>query len=788
MLPAGLAQADTAAVTSNQVSFNVPGGFSYTATVGSNGVLTSNVADVPASSINTANGLNVTWAISATSDAVTDGTYTFTVGFFIDQDGSARRLEIVIPNVQLTFSGGNLTGGSVGTNTGTKVYGRAADNVTIVQTTILNSSFTINNNSLSLNLGNQLTKIAAGGTILNDLINTFTTTPSGHYNFGVLLKQTSTTATGKILNFGLTSGTKFPCVESDVSLITGNNEDFTGASAIQGQFNISGVGGSSTDDVTAFGGTCAASATPTTTTTTTTTTTPTGDESTTTTTTTTGGKSTTTTTTTQAAAENLLSQATESPDTVTDEQANNLLTGATTDAANLAADPTASTEQLTGALETLATSTQVGELVEGSDPAVAVAAVDAAVEVITRIDSGSLTTTQREELETNAQTIISSIGGNVSSTATLEETEKALEQAANVVQALAAAGSALSAETVAAVQQTIVKVEAAVIAAANNKPSVKSLGEFATPQAFVANRLAARLIPKSSLAFSNTSLSRLESFRLLILGQQASSSSTLTRAFNPAKTPEQIIETAIGGDAKVVDNAQLNRTDVTVNGLYYPTEVIDIAIVANLATGASDSSEGGVLLISDDLAFNLAPSAKDLASFSDALMENFSATVTRNTASGSLLLENSDVKVSMTFAFEDASGTGSNPGQVSFAGPTGDPADPGYKYSVTYADGATQSMLPYVADSNFLDSLDNVGFLGAIDRSTGIITLSNGLQVKPDFFVRPLSASAQVFLKSSGVDSNGVGFSAIGDVNGDGIDDYEIISAVGQQTLYGVAP
>ena len=169
-------------------------------------------------------------------------------------------------------------------------------------------------------------------------------------------------------------------------------------------------------------------------------------------------------------------------------------------------------------------------------------------------------------------------------------------------------------------------------------------------------------------------------------------------------------------------------------------------------------------------------------------MKNFSATVTRNTASGSLLLENSDVKASMTFAFEDASGTGSNPGQVSFAGPTGDPADPGYKYSVTYADGATQSMLPYVADSNFLDSLDNVGFLGAIDRSTGIVTLSNGLQIKPDFFVRPLSAAAQVFLNNNGVDSNGVGFAAIGDVNGDGIDDYEIISSIGQQTLYGVAP
>jgi len=142
----------------------------------------------------------------------------------------------------------------------------------------------------------------------------------------------------------------------------------------------------------------------------------------------------------------------------------------------------------------------------------------------------------------------------------------------------------------------------------------------------------------------------------------------------------------------------------------------------------------------------------------------------------------------VTFAFEDASalnGTGS----VGFSEPTiSNPADPGYKYILNYADGSAQSLLPFVAESNFIDSINNLGFLATIDRSTGVVTLGNGLKVKPDIIVRPLSVAAQVFLNNKNGDENGVGFAGIGDVNGDGLDDYEIISAVGQQTLYGVAP
>ena len=104
-----------------------------------------------------------------------------------------------------------------------------------------------------------------------------------------------------------------------------------------------------------------------------------------------------------------------------------------------------------------------------------------------------------------------------------------------------------------------------------------------------------------------------------------------------------------------------------------------------------------------------------------------------------------------------------------------DPADPAYRFSVTFEDGSTQSLLPMIAAPQFYDSLSTQGFDIQTDRSTGVI-ITDRARFRPDYFSKPATSFEILFLNSN-ADASGVAYIPT-DANGDGIEDFIVITRI----------
>lgn len=260
-----------------------------------------------------------------------------------------------------------------------------------------------------------------------------------------------------------------------------------------------------------------------------------------------------------------------------------------------------------------------------------------------------------------------------------------------------------------------------------------------------------------------------------------------SRAFSSETTVQSLISDSIGGSTSVELRTSGSRLlpNISSSGALYPTQISDVRILSEaVPEGARIISSGAALLSQDGVGFVLTPAPKDTAAFVQGMTDSFSASVTLNPNTGAYILESTDAKASITFALEDVSDTSGATGSVTFDAPALDPADPNYKFTINYTDGSSQSMVPFVAEPGFIDSLRLLGALPTIDRSTGVVDI-DGLLVKPDLIVRDLNSSEQIFLDNN-KDANGVAFAATDDVNGDGVSDYIVLSAEGAQVLYAV--
>src|SRR5690606_12332807 len=108
-----------------------------------------------------------------------------------------------------------------------------------------------------------------------------------------------------------------------------------------------------------------------------------------------------------------------------------------------------------------------------------------------------------------------------------------------------------------------------------------------------------------------------------------------------------------------------------------------------------------------------------------------------------------------------------------------------HAFTVTFADGVVQRIVPFAYEPGFYDSLAAMGFAVTTDRFTGVVTLDGGpLSFKPSFYVMPLTAADEDFLNAN-AHSRGLAYRP-GDVNGDGILDYTVLSGEGAQVMYGL--
>lgn len=768
-----------------------------------------------------------TFNFTLETSAVAAGTYTFAAGFIIQQQGDGRRLEISIPSVSMAIGAGPTLAGTVAAAQTVSVRGKNSDSSITAVATVSNNVATFDGSNLSFNADNQLSKIVAAGTgsnaILADVINTIDAA-SGAYSYAVFLKQTGGPGNVK---FGHNVGGTFaayPCNDGSAFTLgtTTLASTFTGASALQGELRFTSSGTVlSGAKIFATGTTCAVFGTTTTTTTTTSITTSTATSFTTTTAATpTTIPTTTPTTATQTEAQidaalgTLASVDLTSP-TVSEGDKTlvaSLVKDAGTNAESAATailssttNTAAATASARAALESLSSVFGVsGQLTAGGtaqSTAALTAAISSAAAVLDALSTRTdLTQTQKDAVQASAEALVTNITSNIAATSSSKDAAAIAASLSSVLQGVTRAGGTVTTALAISTQETS--------NALANSAAEDILKKFFPGKSSSAgagaltdtDRGRSRLLTGSMsmtvadpAKFVSSSANR-ELTKDLATSLGVSSSfvfitpvtNNLSRALDTSKTLEELIAGAVGGGASVSlsENDQVN---ITVDNSLFHTELVGAHIVPTvMPEGASFLADGSVILVSDELSFTVAPAPRDFDAFSAALSSSFSASTSVNQATGTYLLETSDAKASLTFAFEDITPTiGGGTGSVVFGGLDGSPTDAGYKLTITFADGSTQSMLPYVADANYLDSLALAGFLASIDRSTGIITIDNGARFKPDFLVRPLTVSEQTFVNNNSTnDTNGITFIVQADVNGDGLDDVRILSPVGTQVLY----
>ena len=217
--------------------------------------------------------------------------------------------------------------------------------------------------------------------------------------------------------------------------------------------------------------------------------------------------------------------------------------------------------------------------------------------------------------------------------------------------------------------------------------------------------------------------------------------------------------------------------------------VTDVAIVPDsVPEGVFIRPDGSGVIIEDCVAITLAPSPADpieFVRFIESVGVGEYTTAIRDNGILALTHTPTGDAFNATFAF-DFIGSGEPVEMTTYTLEGNDPADSEYKIEVTFEDGSTQFLLPMMAAPQFYDSMTAMGFEMETDRSTGVISIDNGSRFRADYFSWP-AESFEILYLNGNADEFGVAYIPT-DANGDGIDDYRVITridgvAVGQ-TLY----
>ena len=223
----------------------------------------------------------------------------------------------------------------------------------------------------------------------------------------------------------------------------------------------------------------------------------------------------------------------------------------------------------------------------------------------------------------------------------------------------------------------------------------------------------------------------------------------------------------------------------TPNELYYGAAV-SIRMVSNsMPKGISYMRDGRALVVGDGLAIEIAPTPSDIVGFTAAVQGAGYGLRLRKNGSLEIALGNGEF-FSGALAYDNLSGFSAACGAISFIEPQGALNSAQYAFELKCANGATQRVTPFVHDSKFFTAVANSGAKLSTDRNTGVLSIQGIGRFKAGFFVSPLTPQEKTYLAANAT-SDGVAIQTM-DVNGDGINDMVFMSAVGAQTLYGMAP
>ena len=242
----------------------------------------------------------------------------------------------------------------------------------------------------------------------------------------------------------------------------------------------------------------------------------------------------------------------------------------------------------------------------------------------------------------------------------------------------------------------------------------------------------------------------------------------------------------LAGEAEVVVDAVTGAITISVPGETYAGMVLAVRTVpASVPNGLRLRTDGRFTLVSDGTAMDIAATAFSVGGFIE-LAETAGFGFTQNDNASFSLDLGSDQTFVGAFAYDNLADADidSACGAISVTNPEGLLNSASYAFGINCANGATQKVVPFAAESNFLPSLRAAGMTATANRSTGIISVNGVELLKPGFFTAAPTTDELTY-HAANADSLGIAMQIL-DINDDGIDDYKVISATTVQIMYGV--
>ena len=429
--------------------------------------------------------------------------------------------------------------------------------------------------------------------------------------------------------------------------------------------------------------------------------------------------------------------------------------------------------------------------------------IDGIGDVIDVLDDATLSPALMDAVQATAQSTLATVSELVADDAEPDSTEAILDSASTLVNAVAALGAdaALAEDFKAAAQalaESVLRKSLDDIAAELGRDRAAfSFSDGESTRALLAENttLLDRVLEVAAISLSGGTQLDAAATQSTIeeAGVSAAGAEALTADLNQFVIAPAFMIEIDGQSVNVLDllnNALPGFGAATVDSSTGAVELAsDLGTIKAFVTGVAIvpdsvpegffiSPDGSAVNIADGVAISLAPSPADPIEFVRAIEsvgEGEYTTTIRDNGILALTHTPSGDAFNATFAFE-VIGSGEPGAVTTFTPPEGnDPADPDYRFGVTFEDGSTQFLLPMMAAPQFHDSVTALGFEMETDRSTGVISI-NGLRFRADYISWPATSFEILFLNGN-ADASAVAYNPT-DANGDGITDFKVIARI----------
>ena len=812
-------------------------GFEQTVAIGSTGENNGVIAPIvnvpnfgplsmPAFSFGLDRAGEFAYTLGTGSPTVSSSSYRFRAGMVIDEPGSMRRLELDIPIV-------NMDIGSDGTLTGTippqdfNVWGRNADGQTVAAASLpINTGISFNHNTFQFDADVFIERIQSGGGLLAGVRNVINTIEArgATFDYSLVLKQVKDPANSEEpdIAFGSDPGASFvafPTVADDATEAEGfagfeQLRDATGNPTTESPFNALYVDGYRLTGQVSFVAASTGPVVPGPTDPGPTDPGPTGPG---------GGGAvpppvlpdnavTANDQLTEAITGIDLSQIPDDgvidPDMVA--SINNVLEDAGALADLVSAELDSGDISASESIDSLATLSDAAALAGAAiqagaeiETATVTGIIDGIADVIDVLDDTTLSPALMNAVQATAQSTLAAVADLVADDAEPAATEAILDSASALVNAVVVLDpdTALAEDLKATAQslaESVLRKALDDIAAGLGQGDDVTFTDSASTQALLAENptLLDEVLEVSAISLTGTTPLDATATQSAIeeAGVSPAGAEALTADLNQFVIPTGVaieIDDQANDVVALLNNVLLDAgitaaADSTTGSIGFAFDsgaieafVTDVAIVPDsVPEGVFIRPDGSAVIIEDGVAISVAPSPAELIEFVAAIEsvgEGEYTTTIRDNGAIALTDTLTGYVFNGTFSF-DSIVSAEPVAETFFTFPQGnDPADPAYRFSVTFENGSTQPLLPMIAAPQFYDSLSAQGFDIQTDRSTGVI-ITDRARFRPDYFSRPATSFEILFLNSN-ADASGVAYIPT-DANGDGIEDFIVITRI----------